>query len=423
MGKGNNNNNKRQQSLAAGFGVGGRAKHAAIAKRPATTDSLTKRLDKLMSSIPRGTFAAAGGALGGPVGGMAGRALSNISGYGDYVVNSNTVARNGAHGGVEVPSFSNRSVRMTHREYFSDVVVPVDATGFNNASYDLSPSNPLIAPWLSKITAKFAKYKIHGLVFYYKPMSSDYNNSGTIAMAVNYDPMEDKFESMGGILNSKFAVSTKPAVAMVAPVECDPSTLFGGGTLIVDHPTLAKNTDRRFTSMGTLNVATQGLTLPPGAVLGQLHMTIDLELINPMLHRRQYEAQISRGYRNSNTLFTYDVPPSGVQVTQGVNSSTFIAQFEPGTYSVTREHIASTPGDGDVYNGQLAAGSIVPDTYVNTETGPLLVHVKSTTNAAAVCSVVMIFTASEPIELFFVATGADAATLVEDRFIVLRMDQ
>jgi len=248
--------------------------------------SLARRLDLLMQRIPKGAFSAAGGALGGPVGAMAGKTISNITGYGDYAVKHNSVSTVGAHGGVEVPSFSNRSVRITHREYFADVRVPADGTVYNNQVYDLSPTNPAFAPWLSTIAQKFAKYRIHGLVFYYKPMSTDYNNSGTVALAVNYDPIEGPYVSMQGMLNSKFAVSTKPSVAMVAPVECDPSTMIGGGILTVDHPGVnAYSSDKRFTSLGSLNVATSGLTMDAGSVLGQLHMTIDLELINPFLHQ------------------------------------------------------------------------------------------------------------------------------------------
>jgi hypothetical protein len=278
------------------------SKNGSVKKKPSiatgkpggpNVSSLAKRLDQLMQRIPRGAFAAAGGAIGGTPGAMVGRAISNITGYGDYSVSQNTVSRQGFHGGVEVPSFSNKSVRVTHREYFADVIVPENPTEFHNTAFDLSPTNPQLAPWISKIAEKYSKYKIHGLVFYYKPMSTDYNNSGTVAITVNYDPQEDKFETLNGMLNSKFAVSGKPSCAIVAPVECDPSTLIGGGTMLIDHPTLGAVADKRFTSIGALNVATSGLTMPIGSILGQLHMTIDLELINPFLHVRQYQSPLA----------------------------------------------------------------------------------------------------------------------------------
>jgi hypothetical protein len=332
--------------------------------------SLAKRLDQLMQRIPRGAFAAAGGALGGPTGALIGKGISNISGYGDYAVTSNTVSRNGMHGGVEVPSFSNRSVRITHREYFADVVVPADAIGFKCTKYDLSPTNPLIVPWLSKITAKFAKYKVHGLVFYYKPMSTDYNNSGTVAMTVNYDPAEMAFESMQGILNSKFAVSCKPSVAMVAPVECDPSTLTGGGVMLVDHPGLGVLNEPRFTSMGALNVATQGCTMPSGSVLGQLHVTIDLELINPFLHRRQYTDSTPKIYRVENfgeypnyvrTTEKYAIQRGKQPVNAAYDHRYVRLTFDgPGTYFIVRSF----------YNGTAAGTAEVKFESANTNTSP-----------------------------------------------------
>lgn len=354
-------------------------KNVQVQKKPSTAraqsagannSSLAKRLDQLMQRIPKGSFAAAGGALGGPMGAMAGKAISNITGYGDYAVGANTVSRKGVHGGVEVPSFSNKSVRITHREFFGNVTVPhrpdVEvASTFHCDAYSLDPTDPALAPWVSTIAKRFGKYKIHGLVIYYKPTSPDYGNSGTLAIAVNTDPAERPFESLSGILNSKFAVSAKPSVALVAPVECDPSTLVAGGTMLVNHPNIYKDgavIDSRFTSMGTLNVATEGLTLHPGTILGQLHMTIDLELISPFYHigletslATRY-ATYERAGKTSDWFLTHGITPPGIVIerygSSGPNPegwSTVIKFAKPGLYQVSgqsRGGAATAAGTG-----------------------------------------------------------------------------
>jgi hypothetical protein len=350
-------------------------RNVAVQRKPNTAraqsagpelSSLTKRLKQLMQGLPKGTFATAGGALGGPMGAVAGKVISNITGYGDYAVGHNTIGRQGTHGGVEVPSFSNRSVRLTHREYFGSVVVPPRgdinvASAYNVDTYALDPTSEALAPWVSTIAKRFGKYKIHGLVVYYKPTSPDYGNSGTLAIAVNTDPAERPFDTLQGILNTKFAVSAKPSIALVAPVECDPSTLVGGGTMLVNHPQIYKSgavVDSRFTSMGTLNVATEGLTLPPGTVLGQLHMTIDLELIAPFYHVQldpnPTNASFTRAGRTGFWEKTYGIAPDGLDLrnSQGngavdpTGTWSTIDFADLGVYYITLTSQGSAPGTG-----------------------------------------------------------------------------
>ena len=90
--KKNNNNNKPPQSKR--MFQGGAA------------DSLSAKIDRVLARIPKGSFAAAGGALGGPVGAAAGATLAKISGYGDYVVTHNTIA---TRGGLVLPTSSRIS--------------------------------------------------------------------------------------------------------------------------------------------------------------------------------------------------------------------------------------------------------------------------------------------------------------------------
>lgn len=261
-----------------------------------TTDkSLIRRMDTLLSRIPKGTAAMLGGALGGPQGAAIGGAIAKITGYGDYLVQQNTISTKGVSGveGTDiVPSFSTTGVntRVTHREFVGNVLSP--GAGFANVSYPINASNSVVFPWLSSIARKYQRYKVHGMVFYYKSTSTDYNNSGTVAACVNYDAAELPYKSMSEILNAKFAVSCKPSLHMSVPVECDPKEQPTQGYYIEHGDTTSR--DARFTTMGKLNLATEGLTLPAGTVIGQLWIAFDVELMYPSISVAEADASVSR---------------------------------------------------------------------------------------------------------------------------------
>jgi len=260
-----------------------------------TDKSLIKRMDTLLSRIPKGTAAMLGGALGGPQGAAIGGAIAKITGYGDYLVQQNSISTKGVSGveGTDiVPSFSTTGVntRVTHREFVGNITSP--GAGFTNVSYPINASNPAVFPWLSALARKYQRYKVHGMVFYYKSTSTDYNNSGTVAACVNYDAAEVAYKSMGEILNAKFAVSCKPSLHMSVPVECDPREQPTQGYYIEHGDTTSR--DARFTSMGKLNLATEGLTLPAGTVIGQLWVAFDIELMYPCISVAEADASVNR---------------------------------------------------------------------------------------------------------------------------------
>lgn len=248
-------------------------------------DSLSAKIDRVLARIPKGSFAAAGGALGGPVGAAAGATLAKISGYGDYVVTHNTIATRGGVGATDiVPSFTGKggvgsNVRITHREYVGDVKAP-EGGGFTVKQYAISPTNEELFPWLSDFARKFQRYKVHGMAAYYKSTSTDYNNSGIIAITINYDPADPQYLTMQGMMNSKFAVSTKPSQHIAAPVECAPSESPQAGYFI-DHGANLVGAELRQTCKGMLNVGLEGLSVSPGTSVGQLYIVYDIELMYP----------------------------------------------------------------------------------------------------------------------------------------------
>lgn len=258
-------------------------------RKSGEANSLAKKMDQLMSRIPRGTFASVGGALGGPAGALVGRGVSAITGYGDYTVKANSLSNSTMIGEMadQVPVFKQQGadIRVRHCEFVADLVVPADKSAFNSITFDIDPTSTDTFPWLASVASKYQKFKVKGMVIGYRSTSTDYNNSGVVAIAVNYDPAETAYASMTDLLNSKFAVSTKPSNSMLAPVECDPSRSPIDG-YYVKHQTSTDVTDAsiRQTVMGKINIATSGLTLDPGATIGQVYVSYDIEFLYPYMH-------------------------------------------------------------------------------------------------------------------------------------------
>jgi hypothetical protein len=256
-----------------------------------TVTQLKGDVDRILKLIPKGTFATAGagigGALGGPVGSKLGSALgsalSTISGYGSYKVKSNSVGTITQIGpeAENIPVFNHNEhgTRITHKEMFLDLKSP--GNDFTSNTYEITPRNTDLFPWLSRMSQNYQKFKIHGMVFYYRSTSTDYNNSGVVAMAVQYDANASPFTSMPSLLNTMFSASAKPSISFLAPLECDPSIHPKGGYFL-DTVVEANAKDQRFSSVGILNLATDGISLTAGSALGQLWVTYDIELLNPI---------------------------------------------------------------------------------------------------------------------------------------------
>lgn len=279
-------------------------------------ESLLDKVDKLTKMIPRGTFAALGGQIAGPIGTAIGTGISKITGRGSYQVSHNTLQRQSVMGAdaQNIPTFapSEHGSRVRHREFIGNIVSPPTPEVFNNESYRLAVDNKTLFPWLGELAARYQKVIYHGMVFYYKTTSTDYNNSGTVQLAVNYNATEEEYTSTAQMLNSMFSTSTKPSVSAAAPIECDPNTMPKGGYYIRHPLSVNSDTDLRMSTVGTLNVATEGLTLPSGTVLGQLWCTYDVELLYPYvvpstISVANFATVGSVDYQRSGILFPADV--------------------------------------------------------------------------------------------------------------------
>lgn len=266
--------------------------------------SMMDKMRHLMSRLPKGTFAAGGGALGTAIGGPAGGAIGSaigsgiatITGYGDYTVKSNSILRGGYSNDLErspiddLPQFVRgaHTVNVKHREYFGDLLVPENPTQFNNSGYVIQPSNTQLFPWLARIARQYQQYRIRGMVVEFKSNTTDYAAAGplgSVGIATNYNVADAKFDTLVEFQNTEFAVVAKPSRNILHAIECHPSIGRGEWLYVRDIGNEDPGTvqDPRFNDFGLLQICTSGLPGTAGQKLGQLWVSYDIEFAKPVL--------------------------------------------------------------------------------------------------------------------------------------------
>lgn len=237
------------------------------------------------------TLGGLAGPTGAKVGGMIGRGLSSIMGFGDYTVKTNSLGVSGCSLPQDsVPQFvtNKHATRITHREYVGDIVIPANQQSFNLTQYAINPGNGQLFPWLSSIAKNFQQYKLLGAIVEFKTMTSDYAANGplgTVVLATNYNSNDAAFINKVQMENSEFAVSSKPSMSVVHPIECDPKEQVADILYVRDSSadTYGVVSDKRLYDWGNFQFATQGLPGVQGNVLGELWISYDIELLKPIV--------------------------------------------------------------------------------------------------------------------------------------------
>lgn len=233
-----------------------------------------------LGSLLRTGGAIAGGFLGNSkLGESLGAGISRIFGQGDYKVASNSLASGGP------PAFASldTGIRFSHREYITDIT---SSTSFANTTYQITPTNAALFPWLSKIAYNFEEYCIKGIVFYFNTtcgsaISSTNNALGTVGMTTVYDPTDPDLGNKRECEDYGGCVAGVPSASLIHPVECKPRSNVLP-RLYVMISSITNPEDWKFYSHGKLNVFTQGMQ-QAGVVLGELWVSYDIEFYNPKI--------------------------------------------------------------------------------------------------------------------------------------------
>lgn len=228
---------------------------------------------------------AIGGYLGGPagaaLGSSAGAFLSKITGFGDYVIRSNSLMSNRSAG--HTFGDDSRSIRVMHHEYLCDITAQSDFT--IERSVPINPGLPSSFTWVAQLADAFQQYKMRGCVFYYRSVSAEWSGSGialgTVVMGTQYDVTKEDFTSKVEMENYLFSCSTKPSLDLVHPIECD-NKESPVDTLYLRSGPLEASRDPKFYDFGRFQCAVVGCDASVvGQTIGELWVAYDVELLKP----------------------------------------------------------------------------------------------------------------------------------------------
>lgn len=210
----------------------------------------------------------------------AGTALGTVMnhyGWGKYTGSKNTILE-----ASPVPlmhAMPDKGVRVVHREFIGFVNSSVD---FVNLRHSLNPGISSTFPWLSGLAINFQKYKMNGLIFYFKStaanMTVSTNNAlGAIGGVTQYNPYDPEPQTFADALNIAGAMESTPVKDVIFPVECDKfhavyPTFFVREQEVTD--------DKAKYDPGVFNIISYGSQAP--AVVGQLWVAYDVTLIQPV---------------------------------------------------------------------------------------------------------------------------------------------
>jgi hypothetical protein len=215
------------------------------------------------------------------IGRWLGTGIGSIFGSGDYEVVGQQPAYNVLANGNQIPKFSTtrQTNIVSHREFLGDIN---GTTAFTNRVFPINPGSSLTFPWLSTIAQCYQQYKIHGIIFEFRPLITDFVTSGApgvVVMATNYNADEPAYLTKQAMENSEYAVSVKPTCNLMHGVECA-SNQTVLSELYVRPAGLASNLDLKFTDLGNFQFATQG---NPVQLLGELWCSYTVEFFKPLL--------------------------------------------------------------------------------------------------------------------------------------------
>jgi hypothetical protein len=245
-----------------------------------------KKKNKPFATVGQTLGSAVGGLFGSPmigsgVGRWLGKGIGSIFGSGDYEMVGQSPSYNVLSNGSQIPKFSTTHATniVCHREFLGDIT---GTTTFTNRRYPINPGSTITFPWLSTIAQNYQQYRIHGIIFEFRPLITDFVTNGApgvVIMATNYNADEPLYTTKQAMENSEYAVSVKPTRDLIHAVECAPGQTVLS-ELYVRPGGLASNLDLKFTDLGNFQFATQG---NPTQLLGELWCSYNIEFFKPLL--------------------------------------------------------------------------------------------------------------------------------------------
>lgn len=295
------------------------------------------------------------------VGKWLGSGIGQIFGSGDYQMVGQQPGYNVLMSDRQIPKFSSsdRTNIVCHREYIGDINGSIP---FVNRSYPINPGMSQTFPWLSTVAKNYQEYRVHGMIFEFRPLITDFITSGApgvVVLATNYNSDKPPYRSRIEMENSEYAVSVKPTNNLIHGIECAINET-PISRLYVRSGAVPDGQDLRLYDLGLTQFASQG---NPAQLLGELWVSYCIEFFKPVMP----EDIGSDAYTLSATraVFSPTLPLGGVQ--QSVDSdipglevggtSIIWSGNTPGTYLVTIIWSADTPVAVSLPNFSLVGGA------------------------------------------------------------------
>lgn len=217
--------------------------------------------------------------IGKSVGKWLGTGIGGIFGSGDYTL-TNENKYNVLTNANQIPKFdtTKQTNVVCHREYLGDIT---GATAFNNRGFPINPGLSQTFPWLSTIAQNYQEYKIHGMVFEFRPLITDFIASGSpgvVVMATNYNSNDALYTSRQQIENVEFATSTKPTVGLLHGIEC--AATYTANPIKYVRTGSVGTEDLRLYDQGNFQFVSQN---NPTIDLGELWVSYCIEFFKPTI--------------------------------------------------------------------------------------------------------------------------------------------
>jgi hypothetical protein len=286
--------------------------------------------------IARGVGGAIGQRLAGPVGASLGanaaEYAAKLVGVGEYKVSENTLMNSLDSGNLPVMHSGSTRIRQRAREYVGPVLGSID---FAATEYLLNPNNPDMFPHLAGICIYYSEYRIKGMVVVYTPTSgvavSGTNPAlGSVAVATQYNVLDESFHNLNHALNSEFASVTVPSKHLIHPIECrrdeTPTSV-----LYVRNEDTEVNVDARLYDMARISVITEGMPADSNQV-GLLHVCYDVELLKARIPNRL--TQVNQDYLRISGTNPTRALPWGADGQRGGRLTAFFSEGSLGVNSL-----------------------------------------------------------------------------------------
>lgn len=348
-------------------------------KQKKTVKQITKSMRRATIKTPFGDvghllggaagsmFGAAG--IGSSVGRWLGSGIGSIFGSGDYTLVGGKPSYNVLTNSNQIPKFTSdgQANIVTHREYLGDIS---GTATFNINAYALNPGMSRTFPWLSTVASCYQEYRWHGLIFEFRPLTTDFANAGVpgvIIMSTNYNADAPLYLSKQQMENAEFAVSTKPTLSCIHGIECDVSqNVLGSKYVRNSEPPTGQ--DLRLYDQGNFQFATQNNS--PTVVLGELWVSYCVELLKPILPSAIGGGDSTHVIRAGTTglsplgIIQSSIPVNHLGVTTTSTTITFPNALT-GNYLITISHIGTAALFSGFTVSSVTNGSIKPNVYNN----------------------------------------------------------